>query len=119
MARYWMQHKAPAGNWVDNVGTDNKPEKNNVGNLFRYAENDDLTYGRKARIVRRIDIEVQENQPDPLLYVRVALAQYETAMRQKAARAFSRGNRAEADRHTRTANEAKRALEGTPHVEIM
>ena len=49
--RYWLQVKAPAGNWVDSVGTDDKQSAIDHG---RYLE----TKGEETRVVERTDVQV-------------------------------------------------------------
>lgn len=51
MKPYWLQLKAPAGNWYDHVGADDK------GTLIGYGEAAEGR-GETARVVERHDVEV-------------------------------------------------------------
>ena len=62
--RYWLQLKAPAGNWYDSIGT------SSINDAISYAE-DEVKRGATARVVERRDIEVWSfeapSKPSPWL----------------------------------------------------
>lgn len=46
--RYWVQVKAPAGNWVDSIGLDDLVQAKEYASAL----------GDEARVVERTDVEV-------------------------------------------------------------
>lgn len=50
--RYWLQTKAPAGNWVDFMGSDDLQSVKDHAN-WHYDET-----GEQVRIVERTDVEI-------------------------------------------------------------
>jgi hypothetical protein len=53
--RYWVQTQAPAGNWVDNMGTDNLFGGAGALSMAAYLQ---TTKGCTVRIVERVDTQV-------------------------------------------------------------
>lgn len=52
MAKFWLQQKAPAGNWTDNMGSDELP------GLVSHKKYLEQAAGGEYRIVQREDTEI-------------------------------------------------------------
>ncbi len=52
MAKFWLQKKAPAGNWTDNMGSDK------LSGLISHKKYLEQTAGDEYRIVQREDTEI-------------------------------------------------------------
>jgi hypothetical protein len=51
--RYWAQYRAPAGNWVDSIGTDNQERAiEHARYLVKSTDAED------ARVIERVDTQV-------------------------------------------------------------
>ncbi len=58
MAKFWLQQKAPAGNWVDNMGSDK------LSGLISHKKFLEQVVGGEYRIVQREDIEINIDDID-------------------------------------------------------
>ena len=56
--RYWVQTKAPAGNWVDRTGVDD------YATAVKYAKWEDAR-GEQVRVVERLDLPVWQARATP------------------------------------------------------
>lgn len=56
MAKFWLQTKSKAGNWVDDLGVNREED---LQSLFEHGEwYDDQNYGYEWRVVSRVDTEI-------------------------------------------------------------
>lgn len=46
--KYWLQTQAPAGNWCDSLGTNNRKDAERHGRFLKH-------HGEKCRVIERID----------------------------------------------------------------